>query len=98
MNDISDGNDHGEDEAVSERIRKRLQASKSRFFANDNISDFILPGEHADLEAEIATKFAEVLKSLVIDVDGDHNTRDSARRIARMYINEVFAGRYWPQA
>ena len=86
-----------EDEAVSARIRQRLQASKSRFFANDNISDYIFPGEHVELESEVAEKFEAVLKSLVIDVDGDHNTRDTARRVAKMYINEVFAGRYWPK-
>ncbi|EGF92746.1 GTP cyclohydrolase 1 [Asticcacaulis biprosthecium C19] len=89
-----DGAHSLDDEAVSERIRKRLQASKSRFFANDNIADFILPGEHDELEAEVAERFHAVLRSLVIDVDNDHNTHDTARRVAKMYLNEVFAGRF----
>lgn len=87
--------DDGED-SVSVRIRKRLNASKARFFANDNISAFIEPGEHAEIEAEVANRIAAVLDSLIIDVEHDHNTRDTARRVAKMYIQEVFAGRYSP--
>jgi GTP cyclohydrolase I len=87
--------DDGED-SVSVRIRKRLNASKARFFANDNISAFIEPGEHAVIEAEVANRIAAVLDSLIIDVEHDHNTRDTARRVAKMYIQEVFAGRYSP--
>ena len=79
---------------VSERIRRRLESSRTRFFANDNISAFIEDGEHEALEAEVAGRFESVLRSLVIDVDHDHNTRDTARRVAKMYLNEVFAGRY----
>jgi GTP cyclohydrolase I len=79
---------------VSERIRRRLETSRTRFFANDNISTFIEDGEHEALEAEVAQRFEAVLRSLVIDVDHDHNTRDTARRVAKMYLNEVFAGRY----
>ncbi|ESQ93590.1 GTP cyclohydrolase [Asticcacaulis sp. AC460] len=89
-----EGADALDDEAVSARIRRRLEASKSRFFANDNISDFILPGEHEALESEVAERFREVLRSLVIDVENDHNTRDTARRVAKMYLNEVFGGRF----
>ncbi len=81
-------------EAVSDRIRKRLATSKTRFFANDNIADFIEPGELEALEAEIAERFEAVLRSLVIDIDNDHNTQGTARRVAKMYLNEVFAGRY----
>jgi len=84
------------DDPVSERIRRRLQAAGSRFFANDNISGFIEAGEHRELEAEVADRFEAVLRSLVIDVDNDHNTRDTARRVAKMYMKEVFAGRYAP--
>ncbi len=79
---------------VSARIRRRLEAARARFFANDNIAAFIEDGEHEALEAEVAGRFESVLHSLVIDIDHDHNTRDTARRVARMYLNEVFAGRY----
>ncbi len=86
----------GTDLPVSERIRERLVAANARFFANDNISSFIEPGEHELLLDEVAGKMKDVLASLVIDIDRDHNTQDTARRVAKMYLNEVFRGRFWP--
>lgn len=82
---------------VSVRIRERLQAARQRFHANDNIAAFIEPGELAALEDELESRLRSVLESLVIDVTGDHNTRETARRVARMYLTEVFRGRYFPQ-
>jgi GTP cyclohydrolase I len=82
---------------VSQRIRERLKAARQRFHANDSIAGHIAPGELEALQAEVADKMLDVLHSLVIDTDSDHNTRDTARRIARMYVNEVFRGRYAPQ-
>ena len=79
---------------VSAQIRARLQAAGQRFNANDNIAAFIEPGERDALLEEVAEKMQGVLDSLVIDTSGDHNTRDTARRMARMYLREVFAGRY----
>jgi GTP cyclohydrolase I len=81
---------------VSARIRNRLQQKQQRFHANDNIAAFIEPGELDELIKEVTEKMAGVLDSLVIDVEHDHNTRDSARRVAKMYVNEVFRGRYVP--
>ncbi len=75
-------------------IRQRLQAAKRRFHANDNISDFIEPGELELLLDEVETKMKGVLDSMVIDTDSDHNTNDTARRVAKMYLKEVFGGRY----
>ncbi|UOD49630.1 GTP cyclohydrolase I [Orrella daihaiensis] len=75
-------------------IRQRLQAANRRFHANDNISDFIEPGELELLLDEVADKMKGVLDSLVIDTDSDHNTNDTARRVAKMYLKEVFSGRY----
>ena len=49
-----------------------------------------------ELLAEVELKFKGVLESLVIDIESDHNTQDTARRVAKMYLNEVFRGRYWP--
>ncbi|HEY9103640.1 GTP cyclohydrolase I [Chitinimonas sp.] len=80
--------------AVSERIRARIQAAKYRFHANDNIAAFIEPGEMEALLDEVQEKMKSVLESLVIDTDSDHNTQDTARRVAKMYLNEVFKGRY----
>ena len=81
-----------EPESVSQRIRARLQAKQQQFHANDNIADFIEPGELEELTKEVASKMAGVLESLVIDVEHDHNTRETARRVAKMYVNEVFRG------
>lgn len=81
---------------VSQKIRARIEANKHRFHANDNISAFIEPGELDLLQAEIADKMKALLESLVIDTDQDHNTQDTARRVAKMYLNEVFRGRYHP--
>jgi len=82
---------------ASTRIRERLKGAQRRFHANDNIADFIEPGELDELLDEVAAKMHDVLHSLVIDTDSDHNTQDTARRVAKMYLNEVFRGRYVPQ-
>ena len=82
---------------VSARIRERLIASGHSFLANDNIADFIEPGELPELQDEVADKFRELLRSLVIDIDNDHNTHETAERVAKMYLQEVFKGRYHQQ-
>lgn len=79
---------------VSVRIRERIKAAQQRFHANDNIADFIEPGELEALLDEVQQKMAGVLESLVIDTESDHNTQDTARRVAKMYLQEVFKGRY----
>ena len=81
---------------LSTRIRARLQNAKVRFHANDNIAAFLAPGEHEALLDEVAGRMKGVLESLVIDTESDHNTQDTARRVAKMYLNEVFRGRYVP--
>ena len=81
---------------VSQRIRERLAKSRTRFHANDNIADFIEPGELDALLDEVSAKLQGVLESLVIDTVNDHNTQDTGRRVAKMFINEVFGGRYVP--
>ncbi|HTD02560.1 GTP cyclohydrolase I [Undibacterium sp.] len=81
---------------ISQRIRERIQASKTRFHANDNISQFIQPGELDALLSEVEEKLKDVLQSLVIDTDSDHNTQDTGRRVAKMFLTEVFKGRYLP--
>ena len=82
---------------VSVKIRERLRASRKRFHANDNISEFIEPGELERLLDEVETKMQGVLDSMVIDTEGDHNTQNTARRVAKMYLQEVFRGRYVEQ-
>jgi GTP cyclohydrolase I len=79
---------------ASERIRYRLIGADCRYHANDNIAEFIRDGELEELKAEVQAKFQEVLRALVIDTDSDHNTNDTAQRVAKMFVNEVFRGRY----
>jgi GTP cyclohydrolase I len=79
---------------VSVKIRERIAAARKRFHANDNIADFIQPGELESLLDEVEEKMKGVLSSLVIDTENDHNTDKTARRVAKMYLNEVFQGRY----
>jgi len=82
---------------VSARIRARLLQAKRRFHANDNVAAFIAPGEMDDLQREVESKVRDLLTCLVIDTDNDHNTRETARRVAKMYLTEVFRGRYVPE-
>ena len=82
---------------VSRKIRARLQAAGQRFHANDNIADFIQPGELEQLLDEVEHKMQGVLDSMVIDTVHDHNTQNTARRVAKMYLQEVFKGRYVAQ-
>lgn len=81
---------------VSDKIRTRLEASGARFNANDNISAFLREGELDALRGEVAMRMEGVLSALVIDTAHDHNTSDTARRVAKMFVDEVFAGRYRP--
>jgi GTP cyclohydrolase IA len=81
-------------EPASARIRSRIQRARKRFHANDNIASFLEPGELEELLDEVEAKFKGVLESLVIDTESDHNTHDTARRVAKMYLTEVFSGRY----
>ena len=81
---------------ASQRIRYRLVGADCRYHANDNISAHVRPGEIEELKAEVTAKMQEVLSSLVIDTESDHNTNETARRVAKMFIDEVFRGRYVP--
>jgi len=97
IEDIDDNFNPLSQHLTSEVIRSRLLKENVSFFANDNIADHIEPGEIGKLEAEVADRIRDLLKSLIIDIDNDHNTLETAERVARMYINEVFKGRYHQQ-
>jgi GTP cyclohydrolase I len=79
---------------ASLRIRQRLEEAGVPFLANDNISEHLEEGDLNQLEIEVADKVRDLLRSLVIDIDNDHNTEETAERVARMYLHEVFKGRY----
>jgi len=92
---LPDGSDAGT--PVSVKIRERIEAARKRFHSNDNIAAFIEPGELELLLDEVEAKMQGVLDSMVIDTASDHNTSDTARRVAKMYLQEVFKGRYVKQ-
>ena len=81
---------------TSNKIKQRIIAAKARFHSNDNISRFIEPNELDLLQEEVAEQFQGVLESLVIDTENDHNTNETAKRVAKMFIKETFNGRYVP--
>jgi GTP cyclohydrolase I len=81
---------------ISQIIRARLEAAGAPYFANDNISEFISDEERKELKKEIEGKLQSLFDSLVIDTQNDHNTKETARRVAKMYVDEVFKGRYHP--
>ena len=81
---------------ASERIRYRLVTADRRHHANDNISAFVRAGELDELKAEVREKVDALLRALVIDTDSDHNTQETAKRVAKMYVDEVFRGRFHP--
>jgi GTP cyclohydrolase I len=82
---------------VADRIRERILDAGDRFHANDNICAHLEEGELDALQGEVEAKMVEVLRALVIDTENDHNTQDTARRVAKMYLREVFGGRYVPE-
>ncbi len=82
--------------SISDDIKQRLEEADQRYWAGDNISDYIQPGEKDMLIEELTTKFEDVLKGLVIDIKNDPNSMDTGRRLAKMYVNELMSGRYDP--
>ena len=82
--------------SISETIRNRIQSAGGRYWAGDNISEYILPEEYDPLIDELHARFDAVLDSLVIDRENDPNSKGTGRRMAKMYINEIMSGRYNP--
>jgi GTP cyclohydrolase IA len=81
---------------VSETIRNNLKASNKRFWAGDNISEYITEENKELLIDEATEAFESVLDTLLIDRENDPNSHGTARRLAKMYFNEIMAGRYEP--
>ncbi len=79
---------------TSEKIRQRLKEKGIRFHSNDNIADFLEGDDIEKLQKEVEESFSGVLDALVIDTENDHNTKETARRVAKMYMKEIFAGRF----
>jgi len=81
---------------VSEEIRSHLKRANKRYWAGDNISEYVSDNDKALLVDELTEKFEGVLDSLVIDRENDPNSKGTARRLAKMYIYEIMSGRYEP--
>jgi GTP cyclohydrolase I len=79
-----------------EEITKRIQDNNKRYWAGDNISEYIFKGEKEALIEEATEAFEGVLDRLIIDRFNDPNSKDTARRLAKMYFNELLSGRYNP--
>ena len=80
----------------SDELRKRMTTIKHKHFANDTIFAYLDPGDVKLIECEVAEAFEDVLKALVINTTDDHNTKDTAHRVAKMFVHEIFRGRYYP--
>lgn len=81
---------------TSDKIKNRLEQAGARYWAGDNISQYIEDSEREELVSELTEKFESVLDSLVIDRQNDPNSQDTGRRLAKMYVNELMSGRYYP--
>ena len=81
---------------LSTSIRERMQRDGKRFWAGDNISDYVSGQEKKILIEEATEAFELVLDTLLIDRENDPNSKGTARRLAKMYYNEIMAGRYDP--
>ena len=75
-------------------ILNRIKANNGSFKANDNISKYLWKGDLEEIESNVEKAVQQLLSALLIDVENDHNTKETAKRVAKMYVREVFAGRY----
>ena len=81
---------------LSQVIREQMKADKKRFWAGDNISQYVTEERKEQLINEATVAFEQVLDTLLIDRETDPNSHGTARRLAKMYYNEIMAGRYDP--
>ena len=81
---------------ISDELRKRMTTIKHKHFANDTIFAYMDPGDVDRIEDEVTEAFEGVLKALVINTTDDHNSQETARRVAKMFVHEIFRGRYYP--
>jgi len=79
---------------LSQVLRNRMHLDGKRFWAGDNISEYITESDRKELINEATEAFEQVLDALLIDRENDPNSKGTARRLAKMYFNEVMAGRY----
>jgi GTP cyclohydrolase I len=85
-----------QEKTLAQALRERMRSEGKRFWAGDNIADYVTPSDKENLIAEATEAFEQVLDTLLIDRETDPNSRGTARRLAKMYFNEIMAGRYDP--
>ena len=85
-----------EESNLADAIRFRMKRDNKRFWANDNISEYLHESDKEHLINEATIAFEKVLQTLLIDTETDPSSRGTAKRLAKMYINEVMGGRYDP--
>ena len=85
-----------EESNLADAIRFRMKRDNKRFWANDNVSEYLSVADKDILIAETTVAFEKVLQTLLIDTETDPSSKGTARRLAKMYINEVMGGRYDP--
>lgn len=81
---------------VSERVIDQLKSQDLRFHACDNVADFLNDEDRLGLINELEPHFEAILRALIIDVDNDPNSQGTARRLSKMYVNELMRGRFYP--
>ena len=81
---------------ISDELVKRMTTIRHKHYANDTIFAYLDPGDVDKIEDEVTEAFQGVLKALVINTTDDHNTKETARRVAKMFVHEIFKGRYYP--
>jgi len=81
---------------LAQVLREQMRAGGKRFWAGDNISEYVKPEIKDQLIDEATEAFEKVLDTLLIDRENDPNSKGTARRLAKMYYNEIMAGRYEP--
>jgi len=79
---------------MSTKIIDKITKAGGTYFANDNISQYLSKNDIDSIQEALEVKFREILDILVIDSENDHNTYETPQRIAKMYVREVFKGRY----
>jgi len=89
--------DKGYEEAnLADVLRFKMKRDNKRFWAGDNVSDYLHEGDKDILIKEATEAFEKVLDTLLIDRENDPNSKGTARRLAKMYFNEIMEGRYEP--
>ena len=80
--------------AISDQIIARIKEDGGKYWASDNVAKYMRDGDDQELIEELVPKFESILDSLIIDRHTDPNSQGTARRLAKMYINELMWGRY----